>query len=108
MQKNTVTRIMREEVLRAFVFALAFFAFLSVGFVSIAYASNGGKFWELLNKILASGNWESDTTGTVKNSEKLWNKPASEFVQIPTGGFSCPVSNQCIYKIGTTGTPECR
>lgn len=44
MQKFSLSRIIREEVIRGLVFAISFSAFLSVGFVSVAYAANGGKF----------------------------------------------------------------
>lgn len=72
MQKIALSRIIREEVIRALVFGISFFAILSVGAASVAYAAvDGGKFGQILNLILASGNWATDTTGTVKNSAKL-------------------------------------
>ncbi len=64
-----------------------------LGFVSVAYAANGGIFWDILNKILASGNWESPGDGTVKNAERLWNKLPTEFVTAKAGqscgGWKC-------------------
>jgi hypothetical protein len=107
MQKIALSRIIREEVIRALVFGISFFAILSVGTVGVVYAADGGEFGRILNLILASGNWTTDTTGTVKNSEKLWGKPDSAFVQT-SGGFTCPQSNQCIYGLKADGTPMCR
>ena len=79
---------------------------VSIAFSGVAYAANGGVFGDILNRILASGNWETDTTGTVRNSDKLGGKFPSEFVQV-SGAFTCP-TNQCVYKIASSGTPECR
>ena len=71
MQKIALSRIIREEVIRALVFGISFFAILSVGTVGIVYAADGGKFGAILNLILASGNWEAPGDGKVKNCEKL-------------------------------------
>jgi hypothetical protein len=106
MQKIALSRIIREEVIRALVFGISFFAILSVGTVGIVYAADGGKFWEILNLILASGNWTTDMTGKVRNSAQLWGKPDSAFVQT-SGGFTCPLSNQCISGINSSGVPQC-
>lgn len=77
MQKTSLLSIVREEVLRALVFGLSFFIILTSGFVGIAYAANGGIFGDILNKILASGNWEAPGDGTVNNSTKLGGTDAS-------------------------------
>jgi hypothetical protein len=106
MQKIALSRIIREEVIRALVFGISFFAILSVGTVGVVYAADGGEFGRILNLILASGNWTTDTTGTVKNSEKLWGKAANAFVQT-SGGFKCPLPNQCISGINSSGVPQC-
>ncbi len=71
MQKIALSRIIREEVIRALVFGISFFAILSVGTVGIVYAADGGEFGRILNLILASGNWATDTSGKVKDSAKL-------------------------------------
>lgn len=71
MQKNTISQILREELLRALVFGVGFFTIIGIGFVSVAHAANGGRFGEILNMILVSGNWENPGDGTVKNAEKL-------------------------------------
>ena len=71
MQKIALSRIIREEVIRALVFGISFFAILSVGTVGIVYAADGGEFGRILNLILASGNWTTDTSGKVKDSAKL-------------------------------------
>ncbi len=57
MQKIALSRIIREEVIRALVFGISFFAILSVGSVGVAYAGNGGVFGEILNLVL-TGNRE--------------------------------------------------
>lgn len=44
MQKFSLSHIIHEEVIRGLTFAIAFFTFLSLGFVSIAYAADGGRF----------------------------------------------------------------
>ena len=71
MQKTALSQVIQEELTRALIFTIGFFVMLSFGFVSVAYAANGGAFGDMLNKILASANWETDTTGTVKNSASL-------------------------------------
>jgi hypothetical protein len=60
----------------------------------VAYAANGGIFGDILNRILASGNWETDTTGTVKNAAKFDNKDPSAFVPVKAGQ-SC-AANKCV------------
>lgn len=78
MQKTPFSRILREELVRATVFGVGFFTILSLGFVSVAYAANGGKFGEVLNLILtgniagvAGRTWDTTTSGRVYDSEKL-------------------------------------
>lgn len=108
MQKIALSRIIREEVIRALVFGISFFAILSVGTVGVVYAADGGEFGRILNLILASGNWEAPGDGKVKDCEKLWGNLPSEYVKVWWAGFTCP-TNQCIYGIqGITGTPMCR
>ena len=81
MQKSALPKIIREELTRALVFGVGFFAILSLGFVWVASAASGGIFGDILNKILASGNWQTDTTGKVANSEKLDWSTADQFVR---------------------------
>lgn len=90
MQKTPLSLIMREEALRALVFGLSFFVILTSGFVGVAYAANGGIFGDILNKILASGNWEAPGDGTVKNSQKLGGLTVDNFTRNPSGGLVCP------------------
>jgi hypothetical protein len=108
MQKIALTKIIREEVLRAIVFASVLFAILFAGFGTLAYAADGGLFGEILNKIMVKTWNDPSNDGTVKNCEKLWGKSPSEYVQVPSGGFTCAGANTCMYKIDATGTPECR
>jgi hypothetical protein len=105
MQKIALSRLIREELTRALIFGVAFFIILSLGLVSVAHAANGGKFGEILNRILASGNWETDTTGTVANAAKLGGKLPAEFVPVKAGQ-SC-ASNKCITGFTTDGTVQC-
>lgn len=93
MQKLSLSQIIRQELTRALIFGVGFFIILSFGFVSIGYAANGWIFGDILNKILASGNWESPGDGTVKNAERLWNRLPTEFVTAKAwqtcGGGKC-------------------
>lgn len=91
------TRIFLSGIIWALGFSLT---------VGVVHAANGGLFGDLLNRILASGNWETDTTGTVKNAEKLGGKSASEYVSVAPGQ-SCGAL-QCIYGFDTNGNVMCR
>lgn len=93
MQKTPLSRIFREELIRATIFGIGFFTILSLGFVSVAYAANGGIFWEVLNKILASGNWEIPGDGSVKNALKIGGNSASDFVKV---GWNRNCAPKCI------------
>lgn len=107
MQKITLSRIIREEVIRALVFGISLFAILFAGFATLAYAADGGEFGRILNLILVKS-WNDPTNdGKVKNCEKLWNKLPSEYAQVWAAGFSCP-GTQCIYGTQANGTPMCR
>ena len=110
MQKSPLFALIREEFIRAFVFGCIFVVTVSVGFTGIAYAANGGVFGNLLNQILASGNWESPGDGTVKNTTKLGGKLPAEFVPLATSTAdrSCTLANQCIYGFDTSGKGLCR
>lgn len=72
---------------------------------SWASENPGGKFWELLNKILASGNWQN-SDGTVKNAQKFNGKTAQDFV--PASKSQSCGENQCIYGFNSDGTVMCR
>lgn len=67
-----------------------------------------GKLGEILNQILASGNWQTEntaTTITVKNAATLGGKNPNEFVAL--GTQECG-SNQCIYGFQPNGNVMCR
>lgn len=73
MSHTPLSHIIREEFIRAIVFTLSFAVIFCITSFSVAYAatSNGGKFGEILNKILVKA-WDDPTNdGTVKNAEKL-------------------------------------
>lgn len=82
MQKNTLPTIIREEIVRAVIFAATLFAILISGFATLAYAADGGLFGEMLNKILVK-TWNDPTNdGTVANCAKLGDKAPSEYIQV--------------------------
>lgn len=83
MTKTPFFTILREEMLRALTFGLSFFLILSLGFVGIAHAANGGLFGELLNKMLVKSWDDPANDGTVKNALKLGGQDASGFVKNP-------------------------
>ncbi len=77
------------------------------GVFAVAHANSGGRFGEILNKILASGNWEKDTTGTVKNAQNLGGKPASEYQQIKWPNQTCNPGT-CMVGFHSDGTINCK
>jgi hypothetical protein len=107
MQKSSLLRLMREEVIRALVFSIAFFILICSGFVTLAHAAtDGGYFWILLNKILVTA-WDSPVNdGTVKNANSLGGTPASGYV--PLGTNRTCGGNQCIYGFDASGDVLCR
>ena len=106
MQKTPFSLLLRQELTRALVFGVGFFAILSLGFVSVAYAANWGIFGDVLNKILKSGNWEAPGDGTVKNAEKLGWKLPVDFVK--AGGNRTCGAWQCVNGFdNTTGNVTC-
>jgi hypothetical protein len=113
MQKIALSRIIREEVIRALVFGISFFAILSVGAVSVAYAANGGVFGEILNLVLTGNRawvgwvtWEAPGTGIVHNAAALWGRPAADFVKVQSSQ-SC-AAPKCITEINpATGIVKC-
>lgn len=108
MQKIALTKIIREEIIRACTFALTLFVLLFSGFATLAYAADGGMFGDILNKILVK-TWNDPTNdGTVKNCATLGNKTPAEYVQVPPGGWSCANPTACIYGIDGAGSPMCR
>ncbi len=107
MQKNSLLTLMKEEVLRAVVFASALFMILITGFGAVAYAANGGLFGDILAKILGV----PDVTtyvgdGSVANAQKLWGKDASNY-QIVAPGQSCG-AGKCVFGFDGGGNVMCR
>lgn len=78
---------------------------MSLGFVWVAHAANGGIFGDILNRILASGSWEAPGDGTVKNSQKLGWSGAESFVKV-NWPFTCPLF-ECVSGIDTDGSVLC-
>jgi hypothetical protein len=105
MQKSALPKILREELTRALVFGVGFFTILSIGFVWVASAAtSGGIFGDILNRILASGNWQTDTTGKVANSEKLGGDTADKFVRVQPSQDCSP---KCLSGFNPDGTKIC-
>lgn len=44
MQNIALKKILREEIIRAFVFVISLSVFLGAGFAGVVYAADGGKF----------------------------------------------------------------
>ncbi len=107
MQKTALLNIIRQELIRALVFGLGFLTILSLGFIWIASAASGWIFWNILNNILASGNWETDTTGTVRNAEKLWNKLPTEFVKLNSNPANRSCAPKCVTWFDLDGSVQC-
>ncbi len=100
--------MLREEVLRASIFAIAFFTLILSGFVWIAYAADNGWFFGiLLNKILVTAWDDPANDGTVKNAASLGGNPASEYVPLHATNRTCG-ANTCIYGFDTDGSVLCR
>lgn len=107
MQKIAMSQIFSEEILRAVIFSVSFFAIMLSGFVGMAYAAtDGGYFGILLNKILVTA-WDEPTNdGTVRNANNLGGQAANTYVPVGTNR-SCG-SNQCIYGFDASGDVQCR
>jgi hypothetical protein len=99
-------RTLLHDIARAFTFSLFAVLFTTLGIMGVAYAStNGGLFGEVLNNILASGNWESPGDGTVKNADKLGGFSASNFAKLQP--YTCP-PNTCVNGFTNTGMIICK
>lgn len=63
-----------QACIRGMIFGMSFLlVFLGGLSMTTMFASEnpGGRFGEILNSILASGNWQTDTTGKVRDSARL-------------------------------------
>ncbi len=107
MQKIAFSQIVREELLRASIFAVSFFVRVTLGFVGMAYAATDGWiFGNILNLILVKS-WDDPTNdGTVRNANNLGWDPATAFAQL-TANRSCEAP-QCIYGFQANGDVMCR
>lgn len=106
MQKTRLFSIIQEELLRAVIFGVSFFAFLTFGLIGVANAANGWLFGDVLNKILASGDWTNPGDGTVKNADQLDGQDSTNFIKAGVNR-SCAVP-QCIYGFDAVGNVLCR
>lgn len=103
--KDFFRLLMRGAVMGAAAF-LVFFGGIAA-MVAYGQSSSGGRFWEILNKILASGNWQTDDTGTVKNAEKLGGQPASAYQKISSADQQCG-AGMCMVGFSSNGTILCQ
>ena len=111
MQKTPLSRIFREELIRATVFGIGFFTILALGFVSVAYAADGGAFGRVINLILTwtpdglpGKNWQNPGDGTVQNALKIGGNSASDFVRV---GWVRSCAPKCITWFDVNGNAEC-
>lgn len=108
MQKNTHFSAILQIIVRGVAIGVVALAVFLGGIFAVANAADsGGKFGEILNKILASGNWQTDTTGLVNNAQKLGGVEASKFQQIATANPSCP-AGQCVVGFEANGNIKCQ
>lgn len=72
------------------------------------YAQNnpGGKFWEILDKILVKKWNDTSNDGAVKNAQKLGGVEAGAFIQKKNADQKC-AENQCVAGFKSDGTIIC-
>lgn len=83
------------------VVALAVF----LGGVYAVSANTGGKFGEILDKILVSGNW-TQSDGTVQNAQKLGNLEAHQYQKTSSQTQRCE-PNKCMIGFKENGEIMC-
>lgn len=89
---------------RGAIFGLS--AFLVFGALQVwAQWNPGGKFGEILSKILASGNWQEPKDGKVKDAAALGGVSADKFQQLGTKRSCAP--NQCVSGFEANGDVRC-
>lgn len=88
------------------VVALIIFFFGLYGASVYAQNNPGGKFWEILNAILSSNNWQNPGDGSVKNAQKLGGVEAGAFIQKKNADQKCAES-QCVAGFKSDGTIIC-
>lgn len=112
MANSPLAKTVKEEFIRAFLFAsflalfVATYAFAAVSYPSTSPNSEvaGGRFADVLNRILANHNYQTDTTGVVANSAALGGVAADQWQQKLKS--SCP-ANQGIQSIDQQGNVTC-
>lgn len=72
MQKTPLFQLVREEFIRGAIFAVSFFCIgLLLIATTVSASTEGGRFGELLNKLLVKA-WDDPTNdGTARNSANL-------------------------------------
>lgn len=109
MQKIALREIIREELIRAMVFAATFFVLITAWSIGIAYAAaDGWLFGNLLNQILVSAWDDPANDGTVKNAASLGWVAATSYVKLSSDPAlrSC-ATNKCIYWFEADGSVKC-
>lgn len=99
----------RSAFIRGMLFGggMLFSILVGVYALSVLASENPGwRFWEILNTILASGNWQTDTTGKVRDSARLGGLEPHQYVR--AGANQSCGTNQCIYGIDPSGNVMCR
>ena len=95
MQKTSFFSLILRGAIIGLSAAVVFFTSVYAVAFAADNTNNGGRFWEILNKILV-GKWDdSRNDGTVKNAEKLGGRDAKDFQKILGGAQKCPI-NQCV------------
>lgn len=93
-----------RTALRGAIFGLSAFVVFMIS-VAIASETTGGKFGEVLNNILASGNWEN-SDGTVKNALKFNGESVENFQKI--GEKRTCEANKCVAGFDEQNNVICR
>lgn len=109
MQKtDTFFKKIAKIFLHGFLAGIVALAVFVGGVFAVAKAAennSGGAFGAILNKILASGNWQGND-GTVKNAQTLNGKTANDFQQTTGQDQKCG-ANMCMIGFNTDGTIAC-
>lgn len=109
MQKtNTFFEKFAKIFLHGFLAGIIALSVFVGGIFAVAKAAEnqpGGAFGKILNKILASGNWQA-SDGTVKNAKNFDGISADKFQQIAKQNQQCP-PNMCMTGFDHNGEITC-
>lgn len=108
MQKTTIFSSLGKMALRGAIFGLSALVIFIAGIFTISYAAAqnpSGTFGQILNKILASGDWQN-SDGTVKNASQLGGLDVSKYQKISGSNQRCP-TNKCMIGFDNAGNLLC-